>query len=210
MKKIIPLLITCLALCFCCETTAIAQTTQKIATINLRKVFDGYFKTKQADIQIKELAAGYDAENKKYQDEYKKLTDDYSVAYAKIDDPTITEEVKAQRRAAAEDLRVEIKKLETMITQFERSARTALSEQQRRYRKNIMEEITELVAKRAKSEQYSMVFDVGADSADRSRILLYTDGQYDLTEDILKQLNANAPADILEKMKEEPIESEEP
>ena len=55
-----------------------------------------------------------------------------------------------------------------------------------------------------------MVFDVGADSADRSRILLYTDGQYDLTEDILKQLNANAPADILEKMKEEPIESEEP
>jgi Skp family chaperone for outer membrane proteins len=132
------------------------------------------------------------------------------VAYAKIDDPTITEEVKAQRRAAAEDLRVEIKKLETMITQFERSARTALSEQQRRYRKNIMDEITELVAKRAKSEQYSMVFDVGADSADRSRILLYTDGQYDLTEDILKQLNANAPADILEKMKEEPIESEEP
>ena len=132
------------------------------------------------------------------------------MAYAKIDDPTITEEVKAQRRAAAEDLRVEIKKLETMITQFERSARTALSEQQRRYRKNIMEEITELVAKRAKSEQYSMVFDVGADSADRSRILLYTDGQYDLTEDILKQLNANAPADILEKMKEEPIESEEP
>jgi Skp family chaperone for outer membrane proteins len=209
MKKIIPVLITCLALCFCCETTAIAQT-QKIATINLRKVFDGYFKTKQADIQIKELAAGYDAESKKYQDEYKKLTDDYSVAYAKIDDPTITEEVKAQRRAAAEDLRVEIKKMETMITQFERSARTALSEQQRRYRKNIMDEITELVAKRAKSEQYSMVFDVGADSADRSRILLYTDGQYDLTEDILKQLNANAPADILEKMKEEPIESEEP
>ncbi|MBO4795955.1 MAG: OmpH family outer membrane protein [Verrucomicrobia bacterium] len=209
MKKIIPVLITCLALCFCCETTTIAQT-QKIATINLRKVFDGYFKTKQADIQIKELAAGYDAESKKYQDEYKKLTDDYSVAYAKIDDPTITEEVKAQRRAAAEDLRVEIKKMETMITQFERSARTALSEQQRRYRKNIMEEITELVAKRAKSEQYSMVFDVGADSADRSRILLYTDGQYDLTEDILKQLNANAPADILEKMKEDPIESEEP
>ena len=105
------------------------------------------------------------------------------------------------------NLETEIKNIEAAITQFERSARTALLEQQRRHRTNIIKEITELVAKRAQSGGYSMVFDVGADSADRTKILVYTDGKDDLTQDILKQLNANAPADILKQMEESPITS---
>lgn len=202
MKKIILTVVACLALTFLAEAQS-----QKIATINMRTVFDGYFKTKQADTQIKERAAEFDVEGKKYQEEYKKLTDEYSAAYAKIDDPTITAEVKAARQKEAEDKMIEIKKLETSITQFERSARTALGEHQKRLRDNIMKEIVDLVAKRAKSEGYNMVFDRGADSADRSPILVYTDGGYDLTDEILKQLNANAPADILKQMEEEPVDA---
>jgi hypothetical protein len=49
------------------------------------------------------------------------------------------------------------------------------------------------------------VIDSGAESADRSPILLYTDNEDDLTEDILKLLNANAPADILRQMEESPV-----
>ena len=149
----------------------------------------------------------FDAEGKKYQDEYKSLTEKYNAALAKVDDPTITAETKALRKAEAEEILMEIKNIEAAITQFERSARTALLEQQRRHRTNIIKEITELVAKRAQSGGYSMVFDVGADSADRTKILVYTDGKDDLTQDILKQLNANAPADILKQMEESPITS---
>jgi len=200
MKKIILTIATALVLTFYAE----AQT-QRIATVNMRIVFDGYFKTKQADNEIKKRATEFDVEGKKYQDEYRKLTEEYNAALARVDDPTITAEVKAQRTKNAEDKIMEIKKLETVITQFERSARTALSEQQKRLRDNIMEDILDLIAKRAKSEKYSKVIDSGAESADRSPILLYTDNEDDLTEDILKLLNANAPADILRQMEESPV-----
>ncbi|MDI9400998.1 MAG: OmpH family outer membrane protein [Limisphaerales bacterium] len=200
MKKIILTIATALVLTFYAE----AQT-QRIATVNMRIVFDGYFKTKQADNEIKKRATEFDVEGKKYQDEYRKLTEEYNAALARVDDPTITAEVKAQRTKNAEDKIMEIKKLETVITQFERSARTALSEQQKRLRDNIMKDILDLIAKRAKSEKYSKVIDSGAESADRSPILLYTDNEDDLTEDILKLLNANAPADILRQMEESPV-----
>ena len=200
MKKSILTTATSLVLGF----YAVCQT-HRIATVNMRIVFDGYFKTKQADNEIKKRATEFDVEGKKYQDEYRKLTEEYNAALARVDDPTITAEVKAQRTKNAEDKIMEIKKLETVITQFERSARTALSEQQKRLRDNIMKDILDLIAKRAKSEKYSKVIDSGAESADRSPILLYTDNEDDLTEDILKLLNANAPADILRQMEESPV-----
>ncbi len=203
MKKIILTIATCFALTFCAE----AQT-QRIATVNMRVVFDGYFKTKQADTEIKKRASEFDVEGKKYQDEYKKLTEEYNQTLARVDDPTITPEVKAQRKKEAEDKMMEIKKLETAVTQFERSARTALSEQQKRLRDNIMKDILDLIAKRAKSEKYNKVIDSGAETADRSPVLLYTDGEDDLTDDILKLLNANAPVEIIKEMEEAPVGAE--
>lgn len=202
MKKLIITLAACIALTFCVEAQS-----QKIATINMRKAFDGYFKTRQADIAIKARAAEFDAEGKKFQAEYEKITKEYAAAQAKVDDPTITDEVRSQRKKDAEDILIDAKKLETTITQFRQSAQNTLMETQNRHRNNIIKEITELVAKRAQTDGYTYVLDVGAMSADRSLIVIYSNGQYDLTDDILKQLNANAPADILKKMQEDPIPS---
>src|SRR3954470_21622595 len=55
---------------------------QKIATIDLRKVFDNYWRTKQADANLKDQAADLEKERKimvdqfeKGNERYKKLTD---------------------------------------------------------------------------------------------------------------------------------------
>ena len=80
MKKTVIILIASVAFAFCAE----AQTAQKLATVNIRLLFDGYFKTKQADNEIKARASEFDAEGKKYQDEYKSLTEKYNAALAKV------------------------------------------------------------------------------------------------------------------------------
>jgi len=202
MKKIILTLVACVAMTVCVNAQA-----QKIGTINMRKAFDGFFKTKQADIALKNRVAEFDVEAKKYQEEYNKVADEYKALLEKAEDPSIADSEREQRKKQAEDMVVQIKKLEASMTQFERSARTALAEQKNRHRENILREITELVAKRAQSEGYAFIFDVGADSIDRSRIIVFTDGKNDITDEVLKQLNANAPADILKLMQEAPIDS---
>ena len=55
-----------------------AQT--KIAIVDLRKVFDDYYKTQAADSTLKDRAGDLEKERKALTDQYQKLTDDYKKA----------------------------------------------------------------------------------------------------------------------------------
>ena len=49
----------------------------KIATVDLRKVFDNYWKTKQADVNLKDQAADLEKERRIMVDQYQKGQDNY-------------------------------------------------------------------------------------------------------------------------------------
>ena len=64
-------------------------------------------------------------------------------------------------------------------------------------RDQILREIRETVVSKSKAAGYTFVMDVAADSVNQTPIVLYTNGENDLTEELLRQLNANAPAGSL-------------
>ena len=47
----------------------------RIATVELRKVFDNYWKTKQADVALKDRAADFEKDHKTMVDDWKKAKD---------------------------------------------------------------------------------------------------------------------------------------
>lgn len=49
----------------------------KIATIDLKRVFDGYWKTQQADGSLREKAAEFEKKNKLMVEDYQKATEEY-------------------------------------------------------------------------------------------------------------------------------------
>ena len=57
--------------------------------------------------------------------------------------------------------------------------------------------IRKVVVARAKAAGYSMVIDVSAESFNQSHtpVILYSNGDNDMTDAVLKQLNAAAPLD---------------
>ncbi len=65
----------------------------------------------------------------------------------------------------------------------------------KRMRESILKEIEAVIKAKAEAGGYSIVFDSAAVSANQTPILLYVNNpQNDLTEAVLKQLNATAPA----------------
>jgi Skp family chaperone for outer membrane proteins len=64
-------------------------------------------------------------------------------------------------------------------------------------RDNILREIREVVSAKAKSAGYTMVFDTAGQTVNMTPLILYTNGENDITDDILKSINANAPPDLL-------------
>jgi len=183
-----------LCLCILLAGTIAASAQTKIGIIDLRKVFDEYHKTKTADARLKDQAADLDKERKAMMDQYQKTTDDYKAALEGANDQAVSADEREKRKKTAESRLLDIKKLETDIRQFDNQARATLEEDQRKLRDKILVEIRNVINTKAKSAGYSLVLDSAAESFNKTPVVMYTNGENDLTTDVLKELNANAPA----------------
>lgn len=165
----------------------------KIGLIDLRKVFDEYYKTKQATVSLKEEVADLEKQIKEMVDDLKKGEDDWKKLLDKSNDQAIAAEEREKNKQAAQKKLVELKDIEQTVTQFQRSSKVKLEERNRIKRDSILKEIREVVNARAKSAGYSMVLDSAASSINDTPVIMYNNGENDLTESILSQLNAAAP-----------------
>lgn len=176
------------------STSAWAQ--GRLATVDLRKVFDNYWKTKQADVALKDRFADMEKEHKNMLDDWKKAKDDYQNLLADANNQALSSDERDKRKRSAEDKLKYIKDTEDSIGQFEKQARTTIDEQRTRMRDNIVGEIRNLLNAKAKAAGYSLVLDTTAESFNRTPVVLYSNNENDLTDTILQQLNASAPADV--------------
>ncbi len=169
-----------------------------IAVVDLKKVFDGYWKTKQADLNLKERAGELDKKRKDMVTDYQKANDEYKKLVESASDSAVSVEERDKRKKSAEGKLRELQEIESSIGQFDRSARTQLGEQQRNMRDKIVAEIREIVNKKAKAAGYAAVLDSAAESAVGTPFVLFNGSLPDLTEEIISQLNATAPAGALQ------------
>lgn len=79
--------------------------------------------------------------------------------------------------------------------EFDRNASANLNEQAARMSDRIDEKVRTVVTARAKSAGYGLVLDITSRSADNRPVVLYNNGDNDMTEGVLEQLNSDAPAE---------------
>jgi outer membrane protein len=189
-SNLIPnrLLATLLALlsATCIAVPARAET--KIAVINLQKVGEGYWKMKQANAQIQERKADFDKTKRGLLEDGQKATEEYTKLVAAVNDQALAAEERDKRKVSAEKKLREINEIKQSIDQFDRTSYTTLTDLQRRTQERILDEVKEVVAVQAKASGFSVVLDTA--------LLLYTSGENDLTEAVLKELNSRKPVDL--------------
>lgn len=168
----------------------------KIGTVDLRKLFDNYWKTKTAQTAIQERAAQLDKDDKSMKEDLKKGSDDYQKLLLQVNDQGISSDERERRKQAADDRLKQLQGQKTAIDQFERQAQTTLAEQRQRMRENILGEIKVAVNAKAKADGYTLVLDSAAETVNGTLTIVYTNGENDLTDVILAQLNAGARIDI--------------
>jgi outer membrane protein len=181
----------------------------RIGMVDLQKLFDGYWKTKQADAALKDRRMDLEGEAKKLREDYAKSKDEAQKLIASANDQAVSAEERDKRKKTVEAKLRDLKDTEETITQFDKQAVATLEEQVKRMRDNILTEIRGLVNAKAKTGGYTMVIDSAAITANRTPVILYTNGENDLTKEILEQLNVGAPADI-GKPAEKPADSGAP
>jgi len=176
-------------------TSAVAAET-KIAIIDLTRVFEKYWKTKQANAQLEEQKADISKRKKGMLDDYQKANDEYKKLLESANDQAASSDEREKRKSAAEKKLMEIREIEQTANLFQRNSDENLAIQVRRMTDNLLRDIRDLIEAKVKAGGYSMVIDTSAKSLVGTPVVLYNNGQNDLTEEILSQLNAGAPTGL--------------
>ena len=189
MKKYLVIPVLLLVAAFT-ASTASAQSA-KFGTVDMKRVFDSYYKTKDAESKINEArnAAKKELEDrmdiaKKALDEVKKLDED-------IQKPELSKEAKDQKAKLRSDKAAELQNMDREIREFQASREKQLQEQSVRMRAGIVDDINKIVADRVKAENFDFVFDKSGPSLNGVPIVLFARDSYDFTDTVITVLNKN-------------------
>ena len=185
-----------------------AQT--RIATVDMRKLFDDYYLTKKARAALDEHKADMEKEHASMVEDWKKLKEDYQTTLASANDQAVSTEEREKRKKLAEDKLKQLKKSEEGLVDYERTAQSTYQDQINRVHEKVIEEIRSVLEAKAKSAGYTLVFDVAALGANGIPAILYhNDSDNDLTKAILEELNANAPPEAAKASEKQPAKKTE-
>jgi outer membrane protein len=187
MKMLRTTILTALLLAVL-SVPALAQS--KIASVDMEKLFKGYWKTKQAEAALNKRVADLQKEIKDMAEGLDKAQADYSRLLDQANDQALSTEERAKRKQAAADKLKDINNSRAAIDQFNRQAQSQVLDQRQRMTANLVSEIQKTVGDKARTSGYTLVVNSAVTDA-----VVYSSGD-DLTDAVLKQLNVNAPVEL--------------
>lgn len=144
-----------------------AAENEKLAYVDIAKIFDSYQKTKDKDKVLQDAG-------KKKEDERQGLVE--SVRQMKDEMALLTDEAKAKKEEAME---VKVRELQD----FDRSAKRELGEQRSKAVREIFKDIDDTVRTYGERKGLDLILN--------ERALLYHHAKYDATQEVLNELNKN-------------------
>jgi Skp family chaperone for outer membrane proteins len=170
---------------------------QRIAIFNLRKAFESYYKTKLSDAALQKEVAEVEKERATMIEDARKHEEEWRKLYDKANDQAVSADEREKGRQAAAQKYAELESDNKSIKEYDRTANSRITEKRNLRRDELVKEILGVVTARAKAAGYTLVLDPSGDSVNMVPVVLYTNGQDDLTDGIIKELNSAAPPDLL-------------
>jgi outer membrane protein len=172
-----------------------AQAELRIGTVDVQKVFNEYYKTKDANAKFQEATKAYKDELDARMDAYKKAFDTINKLNDEINKPDLSGAAKDQKSRERDSKINEAKGLEKEIGEFRQTREKQIQDQFRRVRDGIVEEIMRVVNDQVKAQNYDLVLDKSGASANNGvGVVLYSRDSYDFSDPVISKLNANQPS----------------
>jgi Skp family chaperone for outer membrane proteins len=169
----------------------------KIGVVDLKKVFEGYYKKTLTDNAFKTEAEDLDRERKGMVEDARKVEERYRGLLDSANDMAVSKEERDKAKAAAEEKYRDLVNRKDALEQYDRQAMAKLDEQKREKRDVLVGEIKDHLVAKAKAGGYNLVLDSSGESANLLPVALYVNNVPDLTDELLKELNAGAPASFV-------------
>ena len=170
----------------------VASGSEKIAVVDLEKVFREYYKSRIAEETIRSQGETYRGYLVQLNDRREKLRAEVRVAIRNSQNFALAaeERLKAQQQAAK--LEAQLKELDSEIELYQENMVKSIRELERAKRAEIVADIEKCVRKRAAAEGYLYVFDSSGKTMNEQPALLVFPPSCDLTKVVIEDLNRTA------------------
>ena len=166
----------------------------KIATFDFQKAFSEYYKTKDAEAELQARVATFKKEDQERANDYRKLAEEAQKLQDGAQDKTLSEGARQERLKAFQTKVQEVQNLQRAIQEFRSTRGRELEERSQRMRQGLIDEITKFVLEAGAKGKYTMVIDKTGRSMTGTPILLYTQDLPDITEEVVRAINATKGA----------------
>ena len=166
-----------------------------IGTVDMKKVFESYKKTKDAEQRISEMRNKYKKELDERMEKLKGLKDDIDKLTEETKKSELSDVKRQEKVRKRDEIAGEANSLWKDVQQSQQEKEKQLADHSVRMRNGIVEEIKKVIDKSVATKGYDLVFDKSGPSLNGVNIVLHAKESWDFTKEVVDELNKAPGAD---------------
>jgi outer membrane protein len=163
-----------------------------MAFVSMERLFDDYYKTKAANVQLKARFESVDTPRRELMDQVKTLKTEVEQLSAEARDKSLSDAERDRKRTAAEDKFTLFRDAEQKLVEFDNAYKKQFGEQMKQSQQQLVGEIRAVIGAYVKEHGIRIVFDSSGKTLNSVESVVYYDPAFDITEPVLAILNKNA------------------
>ncbi|NBD38132.1 MAG: hypothetical protein GVY10_06150 [Verrucomicrobia bacterium] len=192
MMKLTKLLPAVLALGALGLQTASAELT--VVTVSMQKLFDGYYKSAEANESLQSIREQAQAEAEEKQQQLQTMAEEVRGMQEELENPVLSDDSKAQKEQEIQQKVQEVRQKQQEFQQWQQRTMNELQARNQEVRQDLIDEIIKVVNDIAlKDHNADLVFDTSDILGSGVPTVLYADSDLDITDAIMVKLNEDAP-----------------
>ena len=170
----------------------------KVAVVDTARILKEYYKTDLAEAHIQQQLDDFSAERDKLMAQHKKMKQDFETLRTEAQNKALTEEAREKKKELAEEKLSAVIEFENTIRDKAASRKKELEGEGRKIQGELAKSIKAAITSCSKKDGYTLVLADGGLLGNGLESVLYVEPKMDITDEVLKILNADKPATIKE------------
>ena len=192
MRNVIKLLLPVIALGALAFNSAQAELT--VVTVSMQKLFDGYYKSTEANQRLESIREQAVTEAQSKEQELQGMADQMRAIQEELQNPMLSEDSKAEKQGQLQGIAEQGRQKQMEFQQWQQQTMNNLNQRGQEIRRTLIEEISNVVKEVAlKDHSADLVLDTSDIVGGGVPTVLHASKELDITEKVLQTLNADAP-----------------
>jgi Skp family chaperone for outer membrane proteins len=166
----------------------------KVAVVQMDKVVRAFPEAQKAESDLKAVRDEYEKELEKMETKAKELQQAVEAAAAEVEDKALSDAEREKRREAARQKWTAFQEYQQKLRKTRAENQRDLSDQEMRQFKRIIGKLRDMISEYATDKKIDVVLDTAGVGVHGGPIVLFASDKIDITEEILKRVDAAAKA----------------